>query len=61
MLAKSYDVVYYDESGEKEIINSLPTLEQAIAVYFQCMEGDKEAQTNFSYDIEEGFVGVPGF
>ena len=24
-------------------------------------EDDKEAQTNMSYDIEEGYVGVPGF
>jgi len=24
------------------------------------MEGDKEAQINMSYDIEEGYLGVPG-
>ena len=58
--SKTWDVVYYDENGKKEIINSFPTMDQAMAVYFQCMEGDKEAQTNMSYDIEEGYVGVPG-
>ena len=34
--------------------------EEAQQVYFKCMEGDKEAQVNQSYDIEEGYVGVPG-
>ena len=61
MLTKTYDVVYWYESGKKEIINSFPTKEQAQEVYFKCMEGDKQAQTNNSYDIEEGYVGVPGY
>ena len=60
MLTKSYDVVYWNEQGEKEIINSFPTKEQAEEVYLKCMEGDKEAQINASYDIEEGYVGAPG-
>ncbi len=60
MLTKSYDVVYWSEDGKKEIVNSFPTMEQAQEVYFKCMEGDKEAQVNMSYDIEEGYVGVPG-
>ncbi len=61
MLTKSYDVVYWNEQGEKEIINSFPTKEQAEEVYFKCMEGDKEAQLNASYDIEESYQGVPGY
>ena len=54
--SKTYDVVYYDEDGKKEIMNSFATMDEAVAVYFQCTEGDKEAQTNMSYDIEEGYV-----
>ena len=61
MLTKTYDVVYWDESGKKEIVNSFPTKEQAQEVYFKCVEGDKQAQINDSYDIEEGYVGVPGY
>jgi hypothetical protein len=61
MLTKTYDVVYWGEDGKKELISSFPTKEQAQQVYFKCMEGDKEAQINSSYDIEEGYVGVPGF
>ena len=61
MLTKTYDVVYWDESGKKEIVNSFSTLEEAQQVFFKCMEGDKEAQINASYDIEEGYVGVPGY
>jgi hypothetical protein len=36
-------------------------MEEAQQVFFKCMEGDKEAQINSSYDIEEGYVGVPGY
>ena len=61
MLTKTYDVVYWGEDGKKELIISFPTKEEAQQVYFKCMEGDKEAQINNSYDIEEGYVGVPGF
>jgi len=61
MIQKTWTVVYWDEGGKKEIINSFPTMEQAHLVYFKCMEGDKEAQINASYDIEEGYVGVPGY
>ena len=61
MLTKTYDVVYWDESGKKEIVNSFSTKEQAQEVYFKCMEGDKQAQINASYDIEESYVGVPGY
>jgi hypothetical protein len=61
MLTKTYDVVYWDESGKKEIINSFPTMEQAQQTFFKCMEGDKEAQINASYDIEESYQGVPGY
>ena len=57
---KTYDIVYYDENGDKDIIGRFATMDEAVAVYFQCTEGDKEAQTNMSYDIEEGYVGVPG-
>ena len=60
MLTKTYDVVYWNEQGEKEIINSFPTKEQAEEVYLKCMEGDKEAQINASYDIEESYAGSPG-
>jgi len=61
MLTKTYDVVYWGESGKKEIINSFKTMDEAQQVFFKCMEGDKEAQINSSYDIEEGYVGVPGY
>ena len=61
MLVKSYDVVYWDEEGKKEIVNTFRTLEEAQQVYFKCMEGDKEAQINASYDIEESYQGVPGY
>ena len=54
--SKTWDVVYYDENGKKEIINSFATMDEAMAVYFQCVEGDKEAQINMSYDIEENYV-----
>jgi|TARA_B100001057_G_C22677487_1_gene882415 hypothetical protein len=54
--SKTYDVVYYDEDGKKEIMNSFATMDEAMAVYFQCVEGDKEAQINMSYDIEENYV-----
>ena len=54
--SKTWDVVYYDESGKKEIINTFATMDEAMAVYFQCTEGDKEAQINMSYDIEENYV-----
>jgi len=60
MLKKTWDVVYWDESGKKEIINTFDNYVDAEEVYRKCMEGDKEAQINQSYDIEEGFRGVPG-
>ena len=60
MLVKSYDVVYWDEEGKKEIVNTFSNYAEAQACYQRCMEGDKEAQTNLSYDIEEGMTGVPG-
>ena len=60
MLKKTWDVVYWDEDGKKEIINSFDNYVDAEEVYRKCMEGDKEAQINQSYDIEEGFRGVPG-
>lgn len=60
MLKKCYTVVYWSEDGKKEAINTFTTKEEAEEVYMKCMEGDKEAQINMSYDIEEGFLGVPG-
>jgi len=60
MLKKTYDVVYYNEEGEKEIINSFNNYSEAHECFLKCMEGDKEAQINQSYDIEEGYAGVPG-
>jgi hypothetical protein len=60
MLKKTYDVVYWDESGKKEIINSFQHYADAEECYRKCMEGDREAQINQSYDIEEGYAGVPG-
>ena len=60
MLKKCYTVVYWSEDGKKEAVNTFMSREEAESVYFKCMEGDKEAQTNMSYDIEEGYLGVPG-
>ena len=60
MLKKTYDVVYWTESGEKELINSFTTKTEAEETYFKCVEGDKEAQENQSYDIEESYIGSPG-
>jgi len=61
MLRKSYDVVYWDESGKKEIITSFASYKEAELCLLRCYEGDKDAQINQSYDIEEGYVGVPGY
>lgn len=58
-MKKVYEVVYYDEEGNKELINKFDHYVDAEQCYQKCMEGDKEAQTNQSYDIEESFVGVP--
>jgi hypothetical protein len=52
-------VVYYDEEGNKELINKFEHYVDAEECYQKCMEGDREAQINQSYDIEESFVGVP--
>ena len=60
MLKKTWDVVYWGEDGKKEIINSFDNYSEAQEVYQKCMEGDKEAQINMSYDIEESYMGVPG-
>lgn len=60
MLTKTYDVVYWGEDGKKELVNSFKTREEAEEVYLKCMEGDKEAQINASYDIEESYAGSPG-
>lgn len=60
MLKKTWDVVYWNEDGKKEIINSFDNYSEAEVVYMKCMEGDKEAQINQSYDIEESITGVPG-
>jgi hypothetical protein len=60
MLKKTWDVVYWDESGNKEIINTFDNYPDAEEVFRKCMEGDKEAQINQSYDIEEGMTGSPG-
>ena len=60
MLKKCYTVVYWSEDGKKEAVNTFMSREEAESVYFKCMEGDKEAQINQSYDIEEGYLGVPG-
>jgi hypothetical protein len=60
MMKKCFTVVYWDESGKKEAINTFMTKEEAEAVYMKCMEGDPESQINQSYDIEEGYLGVPG-
>ena len=60
MLKKIFEVVYWDEDGKKEIINTFSNYAEAQACYQSCMEGDKDAQTNMSYDIEEGIIGSPG-
>ena len=60
MLKKIFEVVYWDEDGKKEIINTFSNYAEAQACYQKCMEGDKEAQANMSYDIEEGMIGSPG-
>ena len=60
MLKKIFEVVYYDEDGNKEIINTFDNYSDAEECYRKCMEGDKEAQINQSYDIEEGMTGSPG-
>ena len=60
MLSKTYDVVYQNEDGKKELVNSFKTKQEAEEVYLKCMEGDKEAQINASYDIEESYTGSPG-
>ena len=61
MLIKTYDVVFWNEDGKKELVNSFKRKQEAEEVYLKCMEGDKEAQINASYDIEEGYAGVPGY
>lgn len=60
MLKPTYDVVYWDEDGKKELINTFDTMEEAEKCLFRCYEGDKNAQVNQSYDIEQGYMGVPG-
>ena len=60
MLTKTYDVVYWNEDGKKELVNSFKTKQEAEEVYLKCMEGDKEAQISASYYIEEGYTGAPG-
>ena len=58
-MKKVYEVVYYDDEGNKELINTFEHYSDAEECYMKCMEGDKEAQTTLSYDIEELFKGVP--
>ena len=53
---KTYDIVYYDENGDKEVIYSCSTFEEATAVYFQWTEGDIDGKKNMSYDIEENYI-----
>jgi hypothetical protein len=60
MLKKTYDVVYWDEEGNREIVNSFDNYSEAYQCFMKCMESDKQAQINQSYDIEEGHMGVPG-
>ena len=59
MLKKRFDVVYHDEFGNKELINSFDNYIDAQACYMKCMKSDHEAQVNQSYDIEESYTGVP--
>ena len=59
MIKKVYTVVYWDEDGKRESINTFSSYQEAEQCYLKCMEGDKEAQINQSYDIEEGYLGVP--
>ena len=54
-----FDVVYHDEFGNKELINSFDNYSEAQACFMKCMQVDKEAQINQSYDIEESYRGVP--
>jgi len=35
MLTKTYDVVYWDEGGKKEIVNSFPTLGRSTTGFFK--------------------------
>ena len=60
MLKKIFEVVYHDEFGNKEIINTFFNYADAEECYRKCMEGDRSAQINHSYDIEEGVIGSPG-
>ena len=60
MLKKMFDVVYHDEFGNKELINSFDNYSEAQSCFMKCMQVDKDAQINQSYDIEEGYAGVPG-
>jgi hypothetical protein len=59
MLKKRFDVVYHDEFGNKELINSFNNYSEAYQCYMKCMKSDHEAQINQSYDIEESYTGVP--
>ena len=59
MLKKVFDVVYHDEFGNKEIINTFDNYSEAQECFLKCMQVDREAQTNQSYDIEESYKGVP--
>ena len=59
MLKKVFDVVYHDEFGNKEIINSFDNYSEAQECFMKCMKADSEAQINQSYDIEEYHKGVP--
>lgn len=59
MLKKIFDVVYHDEFGNKEIINTFDNYAEAHECFLKCMKVDREAQINQSYDIEESYTGVP--
>ena len=52
--------MYWTSDGEKELVNSFSTKTEAEETFLKCVEGDKEAQENQSYDIEESYMGSPG-
>lgn len=59
MLKKRFDVVYHDEFGNKELINSFDNYIDAQACYMKCMSVDEDAKITQNYDIEESYTGVP--
>ena len=58
MLKKRFDVVYHDEFGNKELINSFDNYIDAQECYMKCMSVDEDAKITQNYDIEESYSGA---